>query len=325
MIEVRGLSKRYGETVAVDGLSFDVVPGVVTGFLGPNGAGKSTTMRMILGLDRPSAGSVTIDGRSYRDLRAPMREVGALLDPKAAHPGRTARAHLRWLARAGGVSRGRVREVLGLVGLADVVDKRVGGFSLGMYQRLGIAAALLGDPGTLLFDEPANGLDPEGILWMRDLMKGLAAEGRTVFVSSHLMGEMQQTADRVVVIGRGRFIVDVDVAELTRRGSGNRVKVASPQPAALAKLLTREGATVQDDADGGLLVGGVDAPRIGDVAAANGVRLHELTPQRASLEAAFMELTHDSVAYRSNETGTVEAAEIAHALTSDGSTTEGSD
>ncbi len=315
MIEVRGLSKRYGETLAVDDLSFDVAPGVVTGFLGPNGAGKSTTMRMILGLDRPSAGSATLDGRSYRDLPAPMREVGALLDPKAVHPGRTARAHLRWLARAGGVPRTRVDEVLDLVGLAAVVDKRVGGFSLGMYQRLGIAAALLGDPGTLLFDEPVNGLDPEGILWVRGLMKDLAAEGRTVFVSSHLMGEMQKTADRVVLIGRGRLIADVDVSELTGRGSANRVKVVSPQSAELAALLAGEGAMVGDApdgaADGGLLVSGMEARRIGDVAAEHGIRLHELSPRRASLEDAFMELTHDSVSYRASKDGDAETAGVA--------------
>ncbi len=315
MIEVRGLSKRYGETLAVDDLSFDVAPGVVTGFLGPNGAGKSTTMRMILGLDRPSAGSATLDGRSYRDLPAPMREVGALLDPKAVHPGRTARAHLRWLARAGGVPRTRVDEVLDLVGLAAVVDKRVGGFSLGMYQRLGIAAALLGDPGTLLFDEPVNGLDPEGILWVRGLMKDLAAEGRTVFVSSHLMGEMQKTADRVVLIGRGRLIADVDVSELTGRGSANRVKVVSPQSAELAALLAGEGAMVGDAPDGaaddGLLVSGMEARRIGDVAAEHGIRLHELSPRRASLEDAFMELTHDSVSYRASKDGDAETAGVA--------------
>ncbi len=314
MIEVRGLSKRYGETLAVDDLSFDVAPGVVTGFLGPNGAGKSTTMRMILGLDRPSAGSATVGGRSYQDLRAPMREVGALLDPKAVHPGRTARAHLRWLARAGGVPRTRVDEVLDLVGLATVADKRVGGFSLGMYQRLGIAAALLGDPGTLLFDEPVNGLDPEGILWVRGLMKDLAAEGRTVFVSSHLMGEMQQTADRVVLIGRGRLIADVDVAELTGRASGDRVKVASPQSAELAALLAGEGAMVGDApngaADGGLLVSGMEARRIGDVAAEHGIRLHELSPRRTSLEDAFMELTHDSVSYRASKDSDAETAGV---------------
>ena len=311
MIEVRGLSKRYGQTVAVDDLSFDAVPGIVTGFLGPNGAGKSTTMRMILGLDHPSAGSATVGGRVYRDLLAPMREVGALLDPKAVHSGRTARAHLGWLARAGGITRNRVEEVLGLVGLADVADRRVGGFSLGMHQRLGIASALLGDPGTLLFDEPVNGLDPEGILWVRTLIKALATEGRTVFVSSHLMGEMQQIADRVVVVGRGRLVADVGVAELTERGPGNRVRVVSPELARLSELLCDEGALVEGDADGGLLVSGMDAPRVGDVAAANGLRLHELSLRRFSLEDAFMELTHDSVAYRSKETSSPRATSAA--------------
>ncbi|RCW39787.1 ABC-2 type transport system ATP-binding protein [Halopolyspora algeriensis] len=311
MIEVRELSKRYGDTVAVDALSFDITPGVVTGFLGPNGAGKSTTMRMLLGLDHPSAGSVTVDGRSYRDLPAPMHEVGALLDPKAAHPARTARAHLRWLVRAGGLPRSRIDEVLALVGLSEVADKRVGGFSLGMYQRLGIAVALLGDPATLLLDEPANGLDPEGIRWMRNLLRGLAAEGRTVFVSSHLMTEMQQTADRVVVIGRGRLIADVDTAELVRRGSGGQVKVVSPQPAALSALLTDEGATVRGDSDGALLVSGMDSARVGDIAMAHGVRLHELTPRRVSLESAFMELTDDSASYRSRGLGAVDTEETA--------------
>ena len=301
MIEARGLSKCYGGTVAVDNLSFDVSPGVVTGFLGPNGAGKSTTMRMILGLDHPSTGSVTVGGRSYRDLSAPMREVGALLDPKDLHPGRTARTHLNWLALAGGVSRNRVEEVLDLVGLTDASGQRLGGFSLGMYQRLGIATALLGDPAVLLLNEPVNGLDPEGILWVRSLMRDLALEGRTVFVSSHLMGEMQQTADRVVVIGRGRLVADVDVAELTERGSGNRVRVVSPESGKLSALLSEAGAAAEGEADGGMLVSGMDAPRIGEIAAANGIQLHELSPRQTSLEAAFMELTHDSVAYRSKE------------------------
>ena len=306
MIEVRNLSKRYGDTVAVEDISFDVAPGMVTGFLGPNGAGKSTTMRMILGLDSPSAGTATVSGRSYRDLVAPMREVGALLDTKALHPGRTAQAHLRWLAQAGDVFPKRVEEVLDIVGLTNVASRRVGSFSLGMYQRLGIATALLGDPAALLFDEPVNGLDPEGIQWVRNLMRDFAAEGRTVFVSSHLMGEMQQTADRVVVIGHGRLIADVDVAELTESATCNQVKVLSPQPARLSELLSAEGASIEGDADGGLLVSIMDAPRIGEIAAANGVRLHELTPQRVSLEAAFIELTHDSVAYRSN--GAAESA-----------------
>ncbi|MDR7300664.1 ABC transporter ATP-binding protein [Haloactinomyces albus] len=266
MIQVKELSKHYGDTVAVDALSFDVAPGVVTGFLGPNGAGKSTTMRMILGLDHPNAGSATIGGRNHRNLPAPMREVGSLLNPKAVHPARAARAHLRWLARAGGLPRSRIDEVLELVGLAEVANKRVSGFSLGMYQRLGIAAALLGQPATLLLDEPVNGLDPEGVRWMRNLMRGLAAEGRTVFVSSHLMAEMQQTADRVVVIGRGRLIADVDVAELIRCSADDQVKVVSPDPTVLTTLLTGEGATVRSDSDGGLLVSGMDSARVGDIA-----------------------------------------------------------
>ena len=316
MIAVRNLSKRYGETVAVDDLSFDVAPGMVTGFLGPNGSGKSTTMRMILGLDKPSAGTATVNDRSYHNLAAPMREVGALLDPKALQPGRTAQAHLRWLTRAGGVSSNRVEEVLDIVGLTDVAAKRVGSFSLGMYQRLGIATALLGDPATLLFDEPVNGLDPEGILWVRNLMKDFAAEGRTVFVSSHLMGEMQQTADRVVVIGRGRLVADVEVAELTESVSGNQVRVLSPEPGRLSELLSAEAASVEGDDDGSLIVGGMDASHVGEIAAANGVRLHELTPRRVSLESAFMELTHDSVAYRSNgSSGSAESARATEAPT----------
>lgn len=270
-------------------------------------------MRMILGLDNPSAGTATVNGRRYRDLASPMREVGALLDPKALHPGRTAQAHLRWLARAGGTSPNRVEEVLDVVGLTDVAAKQVGSFSLGMYQRLGIATALLGDPATLLFDEPVNGLDPEGILWVRNLMRSFAAEGRTVFVSSHLMGEMQQTADRVVVIGRGRLVADVEVAELTESASGNQVRVLSPQPARLSELLSAEGASVESDADGGLIVGSMDASHVGEIAAANGVRLHELTPRRVSLESAFMKLTHDSVAYRSN--GSAESSGATEATT----------
>lgn len=316
MIEVRGLSKRYGGTMAVDGLSFDVVPGVVTGFLGPNGAGKTTTMRLILGLDRPSAGSATVGGVSYRTLPAPMREVGALLDPKALHPGRTARAHLRWLARAGRIPERRVEEALDLVGLTDVAGERVGSFSLGMHQRLGIATALLGDPATLLLDEPVNGLDPEGILWVRTMLRNLAAEGRTVFVSSHLMGEMQQTADRVVVIGRGRLVAELDVAELTEHTTGNRVKVVSPEREKLSALLSGRGAMVEE-ADDGLLVAGMDAPSIGEISAANGIRLHELSRRQASLESAFMELTRDSVAYRSGERGETQQARIAHEPTTE--------
>jgi ABC-2 type transport system ATP-binding protein len=298
MIQARELTKRYGDTVAVDALSFDIRPGVVTGFLGPNGAGKSTTMRMILGLDHPSAGSVSVGGRRYRELAAPLREVGALLDAGAIHGKRSARNHLRWLADAGGLPRGRVDEVLELVGLADVAGRRVGGFSLGMSQRLGIAAALLGDPATLLFDEPMNGLDPEGICWIRTLLQRFAAEGRTVVVSSHLMHEMEETADHVLVIGRGRLIADTSISELTLRAAGNHVHVASPDAAALGELLERAGALVTEGDDGGLSVAGLPAPQIGDLAAEHGLRVHELTPRRASLEAAFMELTEDSVDYR---------------------------
>ena len=298
MIEARDLTKRYGDTVAVDGLSFDIRPGVVTGFLGPNGAGKSTTMRMILGLDHPTAGSVHVGGRRYRDLGAPMHEVGALLDAGAVHGKRTARNHLRWLADAGGLPRRRVEEVLDEVGLSDVAGRRVGGFSLGMSQRLGIASALLGDPATLLFDEPMNGLDPEGIRWIRTLLQRFAAEGRTVIVSSHLMHEMEETADHVLVIGRGRLIADTSISEFTLRAAGNHVHVASPDSAALGELLERAGAAVTEGEDGALTVAGLPAARIGDLAAEHGLRVHELTPRRASLEAAFMELTEDSVDYR---------------------------
>ncbi|TDQ53429.1 ABC transporter ATP-binding protein [Actinorugispora endophytica] len=304
MIRVRGLTKSYGGTLAVDRLSFDVAPGVVTGFLGPNGAGKSTTMRMILGLDAPTSGTATVNGRRYRDLPAPIQEIGALLDPGAAHPGRTARSHLLWLAHGGGVRPRRVDEVLDLVGLSAVAGRRVGGFSLGMRQRLGIAAALLGDPRVLLLDEPVNGLDPEGILWIRGLMRDLAAQGRTVLVSSHLMNEMQATADHVLVIGRGRLIADVGMAELTARGDSGEVLVASPHIEALASALTGEHASVRAAENGTLLVGGLDAARIGEIALARRIPLRELTPRRTSLEAAFMELTSDSVEHRSGQHAT---------------------
>ncbi|MPZ24307.1 MAG: ATP-binding cassette domain-containing protein [Dehalococcoidia bacterium] len=297
MIKVHDVTKRYGDTVAVDRLSFEVRPGIVTGFLGPNGAGKSTTMRMILGLDNPNRGAVTVNGRRYGDLPAPMREVGALLDARAIQGGRTAREHLRWLAQAGGIAQRRVDEVIEVVGLTDVAERKVGGFSLGMSQRLGIATALLGDPRILLFDEPVNGLDPEGIVWIRNLLKGLAAEGRTILVSSHLMSEMEETADHVLVIGRGRLIADMSVRDLTQRSSMGDVVVSSPRAADLARLLTEAGVAVTASADGVLAVAGLEAARIGEVAAANGVVLHQLTPRRASLEAAFMELTRDSVEY----------------------------
>ena len=297
MIEVNEITKRYGETLAVDHLSFAVKPGIVTGFLGPNGAGKTTTMRMILGLDRPTSGTVTVNGRAYRDVAAPMNQVGALLDAKAANGGHTARQHLAWIARAGGISSRRVDDVLEVVGLAEVAGRRLGGFSLGMYQRLGIAAALLGDPQTLIFDEPVNGLDPEGIRWIRSFLQGLASEGRTVLLSSHLMSEMEATADHIIVIGRGRLIADTSIAAFTQRSASNHVRVVSPQSADLRPLLERAGATVNAE-DDALIVTGVDAPVIGNVAAAHGLELHELSPRRASLEAAFMELTQGSQQYQ---------------------------
>jgi ABC-2 type transport system ATP-binding protein len=297
MIEVDRLSKRFGPVTAVDGLSFAVRPGQVTGFLGPNGAGKSTTMRLILGLDHPNAGTATIDGRRYRDLVEPLRVVGALLEAKAVHPGRSASDHLLVLAQTQGLPRQRVEEVLELVGLREVAGKRVGGFSLGMGQRLGLAAALLGDPPILVLDEPVNGLDPEGILWVRNLLKHLAGQGRTVFVSSHLMSEMALTAQHLIVIGRGRLIADCPTGEFIARSSQRLVLVRSPDAARLAALLTAEGGLVKAPDGQALTVGGLPAPRIGELAARAGLVLHELTPQLASLEEAFMELTRDSVDY----------------------------
>ncbi|MFI6098425.1 ABC transporter ATP-binding protein [Lentzea sp. NPDC051213] len=297
MIEAIGLTKRYGRTVAVDDLSFTVQPGRVTGFLGPNGAGKSTTMRMILGLDRPTAGRVLIDGKPYTELHRPLRTVGALLDAKWVHPNRSARAHLRWLAKSNGLPDKRVDFVLDAVGLSQVARKKAGGFSLGMSQRLGIAAALLGDPQVLLFDEPVNGLDPEGILWIRTFMQNLAAEGRTVLVSSHLLSEMALTASDLVVIGRGKLISQSSTSEFIDRSTGNSVLVRSPQLFKLGPLLVDKGFTVRDGADGALSVSGASSDQIGDIAAANGVVLHELSPQRGSLEEAFMELTGDAVEY----------------------------
>ena len=294
MIEARGLTKRYGDKLAVDDLTFTVRPGIVTGFLGPNGAGKSTTMRMILGLDEPTKGTVTIDGRRYADLAAPLHEVGALLEARAIHTGRTARNHLLALAATTGIGRRRVEEVIDLVGLTDVAGKRAGGFSLGMGQRLGIASALLGDPGTLILDEPVNGLDPEGILWIRNLLKALAAEGRTIFVSSHLMSEMALTASHLVVIGRGRLIADVGVDELTAMTSRDLVKVRTGEASRLAALLAGAGVTVTRQGGDGLEVSGMDSGAIGLVAAQAGIPLIELTPQQASLEEAFMEITRDA-------------------------------
>jgi ABC-2 type transport system ATP-binding protein len=303
VIEARGLSKRYGDTVAVDGLSFDVRPGQVTGFLGPNGSGKSTTMRMIMGLDRPNAGTVAVNGHAYHDLPWPLREVGGLLEAKAIHPGRRARTHLWALAQTNGIPRSRVDEVIDLVGLTSVADKRAGTFSLGMGQRLGIAAALLGDPGVLLFDEPVNGLDPEGIRWVRNLLKHLAGEGRTVFVSSHLMSEMALMADHVVVIGRGRLIAEQSVGDFVAQSSRQFVLVRTPAPAQLGAALVEAGAVVEDGPDGALSVLGMGAADIGDLAASLGLALHELSPQTASLEEAFMELTHDSVEFRGDHDG----------------------
>ncbi|GAA0271175.1 ABC transporter ATP-binding protein [Actinomadura nitritigenes] len=297
MIEAEHLTKRYGDKTAVDDLSFTVVPGRVTGFLGPNGAGKSTTMRLLLGLDRPTRGDARIAGRHYRDLPAPMRVVGALLEARAVHTGRSAYNHLLCLAQTQGIGRRRVDEVADLVGLTDVARKRAGGFSLGMGQRLGIAAALLGDPSVLILDEPVNGLDPEGIVWIRTLMQRLAAQGRTVFVSSHLMNEMAVTADHLIVIGRGRLIADCSTEEFIERSTEKMVIVHSPDAARLAGVLAAEGAKVAPDGDTVLTVTRMEAPRVGELAAAEGAVLHELTPRRGSLEAAFMELTRDSVEY----------------------------
>jgi ABC-2 type transport system ATP-binding protein len=301
-IEAHQLTKRYGPVVAADGLSFQVQPGRVTGFLGPNGAGKSTTMRLILGLDAPTAGTVTVGGVAYRALRRPLFEVGATLESAAAHPGRSADAHLLALARSNAIPRRRVEEVLGLVGLEGVAGRPAGTFSLGMTQRLGVAAALLGDPGVLLLDEPVNGLDPEGVVWIRTLLRGLAGEGRTVFVSSHLMSEMAVTADHVIVIGRGRLIADTSVAELVRRGSGGQVRVRSPQGRRLSELLRAQGATVHSSTDGALVVAGADSAAVGELAARHGIALHELVALQGSLEEAFMDLTRDVVDYQQPQT-----------------------
>ena len=298
MIQADHLGKRFGETLAVDDLTFTVKPGIVTGFLGPNGAGKSTTMRMILGLDAPSSGHVTVNGRAYRDLPAPLHEIGAMLEARAIHTGRSAYNHLLAMAQTHGISRSRVDEVIELVGLERVAGKRVGGFSLGMAQRLGIASALLGDPATLILDEPANGLDPEGILWIRNLLKGLAAEGRTVFLSSHLMSEIAVTADHLVVIGRGRLIADTSVAEIVTRASEHAaVHVRTPDADRLRTVLTAAGGELRSAERGIFEVHGLTSERIGAVAAQEGLILHELTPQRASLEDAFMALTGHAVEY----------------------------
>jgi ABC-2 type transport system ATP-binding protein len=301
MIRADHLSKRYGPTVAVEDVSFTVQAGRVTGFLGPNGAGKSTTIRMILGLDTPTAGTVTINGVPYRHLSDPLRVVGALLDAKAIDGGRRATHHLRWLADSNGIDRRRIGEVLDLVGLSDVAGQRIGTFSLGMCQRLGIAAALLGDPETVIFDEPINGLDPDGILWIRNLMKSLAAQGRTVFLSSHLMSEMAQTADHLVVIGRGRILADASLDEVVGHQVQGGVRVRAVQQTQLADSLAKQGARVEPSPDGAVIVTGLDSTVIAATAAANGVDLIELAPQTASLEQAFLELTAQDTDYTANE------------------------
>ena len=300
MIEAQRLTKHYGERVAVDDLSFTVRPGIVTGFLGPNGSGKSTTMRMIMGLDHPNAGQATVNGRPYHDLKWPLCEVGALLEAKAIHPGRPAWAHLWMLAQTNGIPRSRVDEVLATVGLESVSHQRAGKFSLGMGQRLGIAAALLGDPGVLIFDEPGNGLDPDGIRWVRLLLRRLASEGRTVFVSSHLMSEMALTADEVVVIGRGRFLAQQTIAEMTAKSATRFVRVRSPQLELLRPALDGHGADTALEEDGSLSVRGLDAATIGGLAHRQAVELHELAPQEASLEEVFMELTNQELEYSGN-------------------------
>ncbi len=297
MIEARGLTKDYGEKRAVDGLSFTVQPGVVTGFLGPNGSGKSTTMRLILGLDAPTRGDVTVNGRHYREHAAPLHEVGALLEARSVHTGRSAYNHLLGLAQTHGIPKRRVSELIDLVGLHEVARKRSGQFSLGMGQRLGIAQALLGDPKTVMLDEPGNGLDPEGIHWVRNLLKGLAAEGRTVFVSSHLMSEMALTADHLIVIGRGRLIADTSVDDFVARASQKVVVVRSPELARLRGELTRPGVTFADAERGALEVHGLTAQQVGEAASGAGITLHELTPQQASLEEAFMNLTREELEF----------------------------
>jgi ABC-2 type transport system ATP-binding protein len=307
VIEAQGITKDYDDKRAVDGLSFTVRPGIVTGFLGPNGSGKSTTMRLVLGLDAPTAGDVTVNGKHYRDHAAPLHEVGALLEARSVHTGRSAYNHLLALARTHGIPRSRVEELIDLVGLRDVAKKRAGKFSLGMGQRLGIAAALLGDPSTVMLDEPVNGLDPEGIHWMRSLLKGLAAEGRTVFVSSHLMSEMSQTADHLIVIGRGRKIADTSTSEFLSAASGNVVRVRSPQATELRRLLVKPDVTVEALEPGYLEVHGMTAAQVGDAAAAAGLALHELTPQQVTLEEAFMNLTREEIEFKAAELESEEA------------------
>jgi ABC-2 type transport system ATP-binding protein len=297
MIEARNLSKKYGDKVAVDDLSFSVPPGRVTGFLGPNGAGKSTTMRLLLGLDRPTGGSSTINGKPFAELTRPLHEVGALLESRAVHPGRSARNHLLAMAATTGIGKPRVDHVLEMVGLSDVADKRVRGFSLGMGQRLGIASALLADPGILILDEPINGLDPDGIRWVRNLLKDLAREGRTVFLSSHLMSEMAQTADHVIVVSRGKLLRDQPMAQFIAEAGSAVVRVRSPQARELEELLVRDGASVRRHAEGALEVEGQTAEQIGAAAAGAGLTLYELSPKEASLEEAYMALTEDALEF----------------------------
>jgi ABC-2 type transport system ATP-binding protein len=298
VIEALNLSKSYGQTSAVSDLTFTAEAGQVTGFLGPNGSGKSTTMRMIVGLDAPSSGRVMVGGRSYGELRFPLHEVGALLDADAVHPGRSARNHLIWLADSNQVAHSRVEAVLGMVGLSDVAHRRAGTFSLGMGQRLGIAAALLGDPQVLIFDEPINGLDPEGILWVRHLLRSLAGEGRTVLVSSHLMSEMALTADHLIIIGRGRLLATGSVADFIERSSGHHVHAMTNDPMTLGELVRAKGAAVTEDGTEALTISGLESRDVGILAAGAGLTLYELSTQRASLEDAFMELTHDHAEFR---------------------------
>ena len=304
MIEVDHATKRYGDKLAVDDLSFVVRPGIVTGFLGPNGAGKSTTMRMIVGLDAPTSGAVTVNGRRYAESPAPLSEVGVLLEAKAVHGGRSASAHLRALAQTNGIPRRRVEDLIEMVGLREVASRRVGNFSLGMGQRLGIAAALLGDPDAVVLDEPVNGLDPEGIRWIRDLLRDLAREGRTVLVSSHLMSEMAVTAEHLIVVGQGRLIADTSVADFVDQASSNFVVVRTPEPTALTEALAGPDISISKKADGALEIRGVNAEQIGRVAFERRLPVFELSPQQASLEEAFMELTHDAVDYRGKAGGT---------------------
>jgi ABC-2 type transport system ATP-binding protein len=300
MIVVDGLTKRYGRTVAVDHLNFEVTPGVVTGFLGPNGSGKSTTMRMIMGLDNPTSGWARVNGSTYAELRWPLREVGALLDAKAFHPARSAYDHLLFLAKSNDIPRSRIDEVLDMVGLSDVAGQKAGKYSLGMGQRLGIASALLGDPGVLLFDEPINGLDPEGIRWARYLLRDLAAEGRTVFVSSHLINEMALTAERLVVIGRGTLIAETTVSAFASRASLDAVRLVTPMSALFLAALDDAGADTRIEEDGAIVATGLTAAQIGDLATDRCLTVHELSPLRGSLEDAFMELTHDAVEFEAH-------------------------